>query len=156
MSYKWKLVIVIVLGGFVVSMDSTIVNIALPRILAVFNDTLSRIQFISSAYLLALAISAPLAAFAGTRFGMKRVFLFGLAFFLIGSMLCGISWNTESLIVFRIIQGFSGGLLMPIAMALLFTNVAKEERGSVMGVFGIAQVLAPTIGLTLEVPWLST
>lgn len=149
LSYKWKIVITVILATFMTAMDSTIVNIALSRILLSFNEPINKVQFVASAYLMAMAVGTPLSAFAGKKFGMKRVFLFAQIFFLIGSMLCGLSWNLESLIIFRIVQGFSGGLLFPIALTLLWTTVPAGERGSVMGAFGIVQVLAPTIGMTL-------
>jgi EmrB/QacA subfamily drug resistance transporter len=149
MSYKWKIVIVAISGTFMMMIDATIVNIALPHILAVFNETLDKMQFVTSAYLMAMAVSAPLATFAMSRFGVKRIYIASLVFFLAGSMLCGLAWNTNSLIVFRIIQGLSSGILMPLAMTLIFTNVPPEGRGTAMGIFGIPMVLAPAIGVTL-------
>ncbi len=136
-------------GTFMMMIDATIVNIALPHILSVFNDPIDKIQFVTSAYLLATAVSAPLATYLMTKYGVKRIFIGAEVFFLVGSMLCGLSWNTNTLIIFRIIQGFSGGILMPIAMTLIFTNVPVEERGTAMGIFGIPMVLAPAIGITL-------
>ncbi|HHE41298.1 MAG TPA: DHA2 family efflux MFS transporter permease subunit [Dehalococcoidia bacterium] len=149
MSYKWKVLIVAIGGTFMMMLDSTIVNIALPHILAVFGDTIDKEQFVTSAYLLAMAASAPLAKFLMTRFGVKRIFIGAEIGFLLGSMFCGISWSTDSLILFRIIQGFSSGVLMPLAMTLIFTNVPPEERGTTMGFFGAPMVLAPAIGVTL-------
>jgi EmrB/QacA subfamily drug resistance transporter len=149
MEYKWKIVLVAISGTFMMMIDATIVNIALPHILSVFNDTIDKMQFITSAYLMAMAISAPLATFIMTRFGVKRIYIASLVFFLVGSMLCGIAWNTNSLIIFRIIQGASSGVLMPLAMTLIFTNVPPEGRGTAMGIFGIPMVLAPAIGVTL-------
>ena len=149
MQYKWKVLIVAIGGTFMMMLDSTIVNIALPHILSVFNDTIDRAQFITSAYMMAMAVSAPLAAYLMARFGVKRIFIGAEIGFLLGSMLCGLAWNTPSLIVFRIIQGFSSGVLMPLAMTLIFTNVPPEERGTTMGIFGAPFVLAPAIGVTL-------
>ncbi len=149
MSYKWKIVLVAISGTFMMMIDATIVNIALPHILAVFNDNISRGQFVTSAYLMATAISAPAASYLGSKFGMKRVYLASQLTFLAGSVLCGLAWSTNSLIFFRIIQGLAGGLLMPLAMTLIFTNVPKEERGTAMGMLGIPMILAPTIGTTL-------
>jgi len=149
MSYKWKIVLVAIAGTFMMMIDATIVNIALPHILAVFNDTIDTMQFITSAYLMAMAVSAPLATYLMSKFGVKRIYIGSLALFLAGSMLCGIAWNTNSLIFFRIFQGFSSGILLPLAMTLIFTNVPPEGRGTAMGIFGIPMVLAPAIGVTL-------
>jgi EmrB/QacA subfamily drug resistance transporter len=149
MDYKWKIVLVAISGTFMMMIDATIVNIALPHMLAVFNDTIDKMQFITSAYLMAMAVAAPLATFLMSKFGVKRIYVGTLIIFLAGSMLCGISWNTNSLIVFRILQGLSSGVLMPLAMTLIFTNVPPEGRGTAMGIFGIPMVLAPAIGVTL-------
>jgi EmrB/QacA subfamily drug resistance transporter len=149
LAYKWKVVLVAILGTFMMMIDGTIVNIALPHILSIFNDPFDKIQFITSAYLMAMAVSAPLATYLMTKFGVKRIFIAAEIGFLAGSILCGFSWNTNSLIFCRIIQGFSGGILMPLAMTLLFTNVPQKERGAAMGVFGVPMVLAPAIGVTL-------
>jgi EmrB/QacA subfamily drug resistance transporter len=149
MDYKWKIVLVAISGTFMMMIDATIVNIALPHMLAVFNDTIDKMQFITSAYLMAMAVAAPLATYLMNKFGVKRIYVGSLVLFLAGSMLCGISWNTNSLIVFRILQGLSSGVLMPLAMTLIFTNVPPEGRGTAMGIFGIPMVLAPAIGVTL-------
>ena len=149
MSYKWKIVIVAISGTFMMMIDATIVNIALPHILSVFNETIDKMQFVTSAYLMSMAVSAPLSTYLMSKFGVKRIYIGCLVLFLIGSMFCGIAWNTNSLIIFRIFQGFSSGILMPLAMTLIFTNVPPEGRGTAMGIFGIPMVLAPAIGVTL-------
>jgi EmrB/QacA subfamily drug resistance transporter len=149
MAYKWKVLVVAIGGTFMMMLDATIVNIALPRILSVFGDTIDKEQFVTSAYLMAMAVSAPLATFLMARFGVKRIFVGAEIGFLVGSMLCGLAWNTDTLILFRILQGFSTGVLMPLAMTLIFLNVPPEERGTTMGIFGAPMVLAPAIGVTL-------
>jgi EmrB/QacA subfamily drug resistance transporter len=146
MSQQWKIVLVTIAGTFMVILDQTIVNIALPHIMSVFHETADKAQLVVSAYLMANAITTPAAAYLSNRFGMKSVYLLSQAGFLIGSVLCGMSWDINSLIVFRIIQGLSGGLLSPLAMTLLFTNVPQERRGTAMAIFGVPMMLAPAIG----------
>jgi EmrB/QacA subfamily drug resistance transporter len=148
-STEWKVILVAIAGTFMVILDQTIVNVALPHIMAIFNETADRAQLVISAYLMATAISTPAAAFLSTRFGMKRVYLLAQAGFLTGSVLCGMAWNANMLILFRILQGLSGGLLSPLAMTFLFTSVPPEERGSAMAIFGIPMMLGPAIGPTL-------
>lgn len=145
----YRILIAVIFGTFMVILDQTIMNVALPHIMAVFNETAERAQLVISAYLMATAVTTPAAAFFGTRFGMKRVFLLSQTMFLLGSVLCGLSWNTGSLILFRIVQGLSGGLLGPIGMTLTFINVPPEQRGTAMAIFGIPMLLAPAIGPTL-------
>ena len=103
MSYQWKIVIVAICGTFMMMIDATIVNIALPHILSVFNDSLDKMQFVTSAYLLSMAVSAPLSTYLMSKFGVKRIYIGSLVFFLVGSMMCGFAWNTNSLIICRII-----------------------------------------------------
>jgi EmrB/QacA subfamily drug resistance transporter len=148
-SSQSKIILVAIAGTFMVILDQTIVNVALPHIMAVFNETADRAQLVISAYLMATAISTPAAAFMSTRFGVKRVYLVSQVGFLAGSVLCGMAWNTNTLILFRIIQGLSGGLLMPLAMTFLFTSVPHEQRGSALAIFGIPMILGPAIGPTL-------
>jgi EmrB/QacA subfamily drug resistance transporter len=149
MSKQWKIIVVTIAGTFMVILDQTIVNIALPHIIAVFHETADRAQLVVSAYLMATAITTPIAAYLGTRFGMKGIYLFSQAGFLAGSILCGMSWDINSLIVFRILQGLCGGLLMPLTMTMLFTSVPQEQRGSAMAIFGIPMMLGPALGPTL-------
>jgi DHA2 family multidrug resistance protein len=146
---EWKILLVAIAGTFMVILDQTIMNIALPHIMAVFNVPTDHAQLIISAYLMATAITTPAAAFLCNRFGTKRVYIFSQASFLLGSILCGLSWNADSLIIFRILQGLAGGLLSPIAMTLLFLNVPPEQRGTAMAIFGIPLMLGPAIGPTL-------
>ncbi|MGB8706548.1 MAG: DHA2 family efflux MFS transporter permease subunit [Dehalococcoidia bacterium] len=146
---QWKILLVAVAGTFMVILDQTIMNIALPHIMAVFNVPTDHAQLVISAYLMATAITTPAAAFLCNRFGTKRVYIFSQASFLFGSILCGLSWNADSLIIFRILQGLAGGLLSPIAMTLLFLNVPSEQRGTAMAIFGIPMMLGPAIGPTL-------
>jgi EmrB/QacA subfamily drug resistance transporter len=146
---EWKILLVAVAGTFMVILDQTIMNIALPHIIAIFNVPTDHAQLVISAYLMATAITTPMAAFLCNRFGTKRVYIFSQASFLFGSILCGLSWNADSLIIFRILQGLAGGLLSPIAMTLLFLNVPTEQRGTAMAIFGIPLMLGPAIGPTL-------
>ncbi|MGD0351948.1 MAG: DHA2 family efflux MFS transporter permease subunit [Dehalococcoidia bacterium] len=146
---EWKILLAAIAGTFMVILDQTIMNIALPHIMAVFNVPTDHAQLVISAYLMATAITTPAAAFLCNRFGTKRVFIFSQASFLLGSILCGISWNADSLIIFRILQGLAGGLLTPTAMTLLFLNVPPQQRGTAMAIFGIPMMLGPAIGPTL-------
>ncbi len=149
LSYKWKVLLVAVLGTLMEMVDMTITNIALPRILTVFHENIDRVQLVTSTYLVATAITAPAAAFMARKYGVKRVYQLGQIGFLVGSMLCGLAWNIYALIFFRILQGLCGGLESPLGMSLIFSNVPQEERGTAMGIFGIPMVLAPILGTTL-------
>jgi EmrB/QacA subfamily drug resistance transporter len=146
---EYEILVVSILGTFMVILDQTIMNIALPHIMAVFNETADRAQLVISAYMMATAITTPAAAFLCDRYGIKKIYLLSQAGFLIGSVLCGLAWNTNTLIFFRVLQGLAGGLLSPIAMTMLFTSAAPEDRGTMMAIFGIPMMLAPALGPVL-------
>jgi len=146
---EYKVLIVAIMGTFMVVLDQTIMNIALPHIMAVFNETADRAQLVISAYMMATAITTPAAAYLCNKFGIKNIYLLSQAGFLLGSVLCGIAWNTNTLIFFRVLQGLAGGLLSPIAMTMIFMDVKPEDRGTMMAIFGIPMMLAPAIGPTL-------
>jgi EmrB/QacA subfamily drug resistance transporter len=149
MSKQSKILTAIILGTFMVILDQTIVNIALPHIITVFHETADRAQLVISAYIMANAVSVPLAAYLSKKFGTKWVFIFSQVGFCVGSILCGFSWNLASLICFRVIQGLSGGLLMPLAMTMIFAEIPPEKRGSAMATLGISMMIAPAMGPTL-------
>src|ERR671929_190948 len=104
------------------------------------------LQWVSTGYMLALATVIPLTGWMSERFGAKRVWMVSVALFGIGSALCGMAWSAESLIVFRVMQGFGGGMIMPVGMALM-TQVAGPQRvGRVMSVIGVPTLLGPILG----------
>jgi EmrB/QacA subfamily drug resistance transporter len=130
-------------------LDSTIVNVALPNILKDFHASLDQGQLVLTVYLLALAIVIPLSGFLGERVGMKRLYIITLALFTIGSALCGLAWDLNSLIIFRILQGLGGGMVQPLGMAIVFTMITPLERGRFMTVLGLPLLLAPVLGPTV-------
>ncbi|MDD5397933.1 MAG: DHA2 family efflux MFS transporter permease subunit [Dehalococcoidia bacterium] len=141
-----ELLVVIVLGTFMYALDGTIMNIALPNIMAVFNETPDRAQLVVSAYTLASAIAMAASAFLIDRIGIKRIYVISLVGFLVGSMLCGLSWSSNTLIFFRIIQGLAGGLLMPCSMAMFVIFIPVEKRGIAMAAQSIPIMLGPALG----------
>ncbi len=146
---RWLPLIVTTIGSFMSILDSTIVNIALPSILKDFNTSLQSGQFVITSYLMALAVVVPTSGFLGERIGMKRLYMITLAFFTIGSALCGLAWNVQSLIFFRVLQGLGGGMLQPLGMAIVFTMITPLERPHFMALLGIPALLAPMLGPTV-------
>ena len=147
--YHWQAVIVVIIGSFMVMLDTTVVNIALPRIIIVFGADVQSSQYVLTGYMLALAIIMPATGYLTDTFGTKRIYLLSMLFFTLGSFLCSAAWNVPSLVLFRVIQGLGGGMLMPLSMTIIFTAVPAEKRGTVMGVFGLPMLLGPVIGPTL-------
>jgi EmrB/QacA subfamily drug resistance transporter len=140
---------VMTIGTFMSILDSNIVNIALPEMLQDFDASLAKGQLIITSYVMALAVVIPLSGFLGERVGMKRLYIATLACFTIGSALCGLAWNIESLIFFRVLQGLGGGMLMPLGMALIFTIITPLERPRFVSLLGIPALLAPLMGPSL-------
>lgn len=148
-SYKWTALIIIAVALFMVSLDMSIVNLAITKMMLTFNATLDEIQWVLSAYTLALGITMPVTAYLTDRFGVKKIFIISMFLFTLGSFLCGISWNTASLIAFRIIQGFGGGIILPVSMTFLMSTFDEKERGIALAVIGITSMAAPALGPTM-------
>ena len=147
--YKWLVVIAVMSGAFLVVLDTTVVNVALPKIMAAFGVNVDKIEWIVTAYMIAMAIMMPSVGWLSARIGNKTLFMASLIIFTIASCLSGAAWNVDALIVFRIFQGVGAGALMPIAMVIIFEAFPPEERGLAMGVYGIGATFGPAIGPTL-------
>jgi EmrB/QacA subfamily drug resistance transporter len=143
---KWKVLISVIFGIFMVILDSTIVNIAFPTLRIKFGASLSEAQWVISMYVLALGITTPISGFLADRFDIKRIYLLGLGIFTAGSFLCGIAPSLGLLIAARALQGIGGGMAQPLAGAQLFRAFPPKEQGAALGIFGIALVVAPALG----------
>jgi EmrB/QacA subfamily drug resistance transporter len=144
--YKWRVLASVVIGLFMVILDATVINVALKTLQQHYSVSTDEAQWVISLYTLSLGISTPLSGFLGDRFGVKRVYLSGLALFVIGSVLCGMAPSLPFLIAARAIQGIGGGIALPLGSALLFRSFPPQQRGAAFGVFGIVLVFAPAIG----------
>jgi EmrB/QacA subfamily drug resistance transporter len=141
--------IAIIVGLFMVILDGTAMNVAIPGLQREFNATISIVQWTVTGYALAQAAVIPLAGWMSDRFGAKRIFLISVAMFTGGSLLCALATDINQLIVFRIIQGLGGGMVMPIAMAFTYRLSPPGKAGAVMGMMGIPILLAPALGPVL-------
>ncbi|HVX41003.1 MAG TPA: DHA2 family efflux MFS transporter permease subunit [Gemmatimonadaceae bacterium] len=144
--YKWRVLGVVVFGIFMVILDTTVVNVAFPTMRDQFHASLGASQWIVSLYVLALGITTPLAGYLSDRFGMKRMYLTGLALFVVGSLGSGIAPALPLLIATRALQGIGGGVAMPLGTAMLFAAFPPEEQGYALGLYGIALLVAPALG----------
>src|SRR5215207_9117844 len=144
--YKRVVAVTYVVAIFMDVLDATIVNVALPSIADGFDAGL---EWVVTGYLLTLAVWMPASGWLGDRIGTKRVFLFALAMFTLGSGLCGLSWNIGSLIAFRVVQGIGGGMLVPVGTAMLYRAYPPNERARASAVLSIPSVLGPALGPVL-------
>lgn len=149
LDYKWQVLLCTVVGTFMVMLDQTVVNIALPKITTVFGVGVHETQLVITSYMLALAVIMPATGYLSDTFGTKRLYMITMALFTGGSLLCGLAWNNPSLVAFRIVQGLGGGMMMPLGMTMLFKVVPPQQRNTIMGFFGLPLMLAPVLGPTL-------
>src|SRR5919112_2384215 len=138
--------IVVVLGAIMSILDTTVVNVAISHLTTDFHTSLETIQWIVTGYTLALATVIPITGWAADRFGTKRLYLTSILLFTAGSILSGLAWSAGSLIFFRILQGFGGGMLMPLGMTILTRAAGPQRIGRVMAVMGVPMLLGPIFG----------
>src|SRR4051794_3945584 len=137
---------VVVLGAIMSILDVTVVNVAINTLAREFETTLPTIQWVATGYTLALATVIPLTGWAADRFGTKRLYLMSISLFVSGSVLSGLAWSASSLIFFRVLQGFGGGMLMPLGMTILTRAAGPQRVGRVMAVIGVPMLLGPIFG----------
>ena len=146
LSYKWLVAIVVILGAFMSVLDQTVVNIAIPRLQNAFGADIHSVQWVVTAYLLTQGAMTPTASYLANNVGIKRSFILSLIAFTLGSLLCGLSWSLPMLILFRVVQGLGGAVLLPLSFTMLFREFAPGERGLALGTLGIPTLLAPALG----------
>jgi EmrB/QacA subfamily drug resistance transporter len=136
----------VVLGSIMSILDTTIVAVALATLGRDFHVSVTTIQWVTTGYLLSLAVVIPVTGWAVDRFGAKRVWMLSLTLFIIGSSLCGLAWSANSLIAFRILQGIGGGMLLPVGQSILARAAGPQRMGRVMSVIGVPMVMGPIMG----------
>src|SRR6188472_2093231 len=134
------------LATFMEVLDSTVVNVSLPHIASSMAATTEEATWALTSYLVANAIILPMTGWLASRFGRKRLLMMSTAGFTLASFMCGAAPNLASLVIFRIIQGATGGALQPLSQAVLLESFKPEERGRAMGFWGLGIVVAPILG----------
>jgi len=140
----------VISGVFMAILDSSVVNVAIPKMMSVYATDQSTIEWVITVYILTEGMFTPVSGYLADRFGDKRMYVYALVVFVVGSGLCGAAWNASVLIAFRVIQALGGALLLPISMTILFSLSKPEKRGMVMGLWGIAIMFAPAFGPTIS------
>lgn len=148
-TYKWRAIGIVMIGTFMAILDSSIVNVAIPHMMASFGTDLEKMKWVATAYMIAYGVIVLTTDFLGSRFGQERVYVAALGLFTIGSFLCGQAWDINSMIAFRAFQAVGGGLMLPTGMTIITKAFKPEERGTAFGVFGMVILLAPVLGPTL-------
>jgi EmrB/QacA subfamily drug resistance transporter len=141
-----RLAIILLTGAMAVVFDTTIVNVALATLSRDLHVGIATTQWVVTAYVLALAMVVPVSGWAMRRFGGRRVWLFALALFLVGSILSSLAWSMPSLIAFRVLQGAGGGLMLPLLQNLLVEAAGGRSLGRLMAVVGLPILIGPVLG----------
>ncbi len=146
---KWLVTVSITFGTLMGAIDASIVNVAIPHHTGSRGVTVEQITWVTTGFVIATVMVMPLTGFLARMFGQKRVYMFCLLLFGIGSALCGMVRTLPMLVLFRVIQGIGAGALQPTEQAILRQTFPLEEQGMAMAVFGMAVVLGPAFGPTL-------
>jgi DHA2 family multidrug resistance protein len=147
--YRWLVLASVMVATFMAVLDATIVNVALPKMMAAFGVSVDRVEWILTAYLLVFGVILPTSGWLADRFGSKTMFLVGLFLFTLGSFLCSLSWSIDVLIAFRVLQGSGAGLLMPVGMAIITREFPPEKRGIALGFWSVAASASVSVGPTV-------
>jgi EmrB/QacA subfamily drug resistance transporter len=142
----WRVAFVLVLGTFMASVDATIVSVGIDTLAGEFGASVAGIQWVSTAYLLAVVTAVPASGWLADRYGARRVWLVAVGVFLLGSALCALAWSAPSLIVFRVVQGLGAGLLPATGQALLARIAGPDRTGRLISVVAVVPLLAPVLG----------
>jgi EmrB/QacA subfamily drug resistance transporter len=141
-----KLALAIAVGTLAPILDLTIVNVAIDTLQHRLHTSLATIQWVSTGYVLAVAMTIPVSGWAFQRFGARRSWMVSLTVFVAGSALCGVAWSTGSLIAFRIFQGIGGGMLLPLAQTILASAAGRERLARIVPFIAIPSQAGPVLG----------
>ena len=157
--HKWWVSLTLFLGTLSVALTATAVDIAIPSIMSSLGASLNKIQWVLTGFMITRTVLIPSVGWLGDRLGDRDLFILSTAVFTLGSFLCSVSWNADSLIFFRIIQGVGAGPLIGVAMAIMYEAFPPHERGLALGLFMTGWSLGPFFGpilggyLTEHVHW---
>lgn len=140
---------IVVLGAMTTVLDATIVSVAINTLAEHFDASLTSIQWLTTVYILTVAMVIPLTGWATGRFGSRRMWLVAVMVFTLGSLACGLAWSVESMIVFRVVQGIGGGMIVPVGMTLVAQAAGPQRVGRAMSLVGFPLVLGPVLGPVL-------
>lgn len=145
-SYKWFLLANVMIGTFMAVLDATIVNVSLPKIMASFGVGLDKIEWVITAYMLAMAVALPTSGWLADKFGYKKLYFIGLFLFTLGSFMCGRSTEENMLILSRVVQGLGAGTIQPLGMAIISREFPPHQRGIALGFWGISAAASVSFG----------
>ncbi len=142
----WIIAVAVMLGTFMEVLDTTVVNVSLPHIAGNLSASVDEATWVLTSYLVSNAIVLPMTGWLSNQFGRKRILMTSIAGFTLSSVACGMSPSLPLLIVFRVIQGATGGGLQPLSQAIMLEAFPPEQRGKAMAFWGLGIVVAPMLG----------
>src|SRR5947209_5220118 len=142
----WIVAIAVMFATFMEVLDTTVVNVSLPHIAGSLSATIDEATWALTSYLVANAIILPMTGWLASRFGRKNLLLLSVSGFTVSSFLCGLAPNLPTLILFRCLQGATGGAMQPLSQAVLLEAFPPQDRGKAMGFWGLGIVVAPIFG----------
>jgi len=145
----WLIALVVAGASFMEVLDTTIANVVLPYIAGGMGVSVDEASWVVTTYLVANAVILTASSYLAQRFGRKTFFLSCLGLFTFSSLMCGMAWSLQSMLLFRLLQGFAGGGMVPVAQSILADAFPPQKRGQAFALFGIAVVVAPVVGPTL-------
>lgn len=145
----WLIILAIFFGNFMAILSTTTINVAFPVFLKDFDASIDTVQWMITGYLLATGVVAPVVGYFGDKWSYKYLYAAALSGFTLFSVLCTTAWSIHSLILFRIIQGVFGGLIIPTTMTMIYQFIAKEKQAFAMSLWSLSSMLAPAFGPTL-------
>jgi EmrB/QacA subfamily drug resistance transporter len=140
---------VLIVGAFMSVLDTSIVNVAVPKIQIELSAAPENVEWIVTGFTLVLGIVVPLSGWLGLRLGMSRLYIYSMIGFGLASALCGLAWDLNSMIIFRVLQAIPGGILPVVSLTMLYQVVPPARIGSAMGIYGLGVVVAPAVGPVL-------
>src|SRR5512133_170118 len=142
----WLVAIAVMFGTFMEVLDTTVVNVSLPHIVGSLSASVDEASWALTSYLVANAVILPMTGWLANFFGRKRTLMTAVFGFTAASVLCGLATSLPMLIVFRIIQGATGGALQPLSQAVMLEAFPPQDRGKAMAFWGLGIVVAPMLG----------
>jgi len=141
--------VAVMLATIMQALDTTIANVALPRVQGTLSATQDEMGWVLTSYIVAAAITIPLTGWLASRFGRRRVFLISIVVFTAASALCGLAESLAQIVLFRFLQGVGGAALVPLSQAVLFDINPPRNFGRAMAIWGIGVTLGPILGPAL-------
>ena len=143
------IILAIFFGNFLAFLNSGTVNVALPSIMNDFQTQINSVQWVMSGFLVAIGIISPIVGYIGNKIGFKKLYIYALIGLTLFSALCGFSWNINSLIIFRILQGICSGCIQISTMTIIYESIEKSKQPLAISYWTVSMIFAPAVGPTL-------